>query len=127
MSRLPCITSRTRSGSSLRSKPLLTNTHVSWSPTARWTRVAATAESTPPDSAQITRPAPTWARMLSVASAMKEPGVQDGVHWQTVNRKLRSTSRPLGVCTTSGWNWMPKIPLPSVNAATGELPLVARR
>ena len=34
---------------------------VSWSPTARWTRVAATALSTPPDSAQITRPSPTSA------------------------------------------------------------------
>src|SRR6059058_1730569 len=126
MSRLPCITSSTRSGSSLRRSPLLTKTQVSWSPSARWTRVAATAESTPPDSAQITRPAPTRARMLSVASAIKEPAVHDGVQWQTPNRKLRSTSRPLGVCTTSGWNWVPKIPLPSVKAAYGELPLVAR-
>jgi hypothetical protein len=63
--------------------------------------------------------------MLSVASAMNDPGVQDGWQWQTPKRKLRSTSRPLGVCTTSGWNWMPKMPLPSVNAATGELPLLA--
>ena len=63
--------------------------------------------------------------MLSVASAMNEPAVHDASHLQTPYRKLRSTSRPLGVCTTSGWNWMPKMPWPSVNAATGELPLDA--
>ncbi len=74
----------------------------------------------------MTRPPPTCARMASVASAMNEPGVHDGLQWQTPKRKLRSTWRPLGVCTTSGWNWMPKMPLPSVKAATGELPLVAR-
>ena len=32
---------------------------------AWWTRAAATAESTPPDSPQMARPAPTWARMAS--------------------------------------------------------------
>ena len=32
-----------------------TNTHVSWSPIALCTSAAATAESTPPDSPQITR------------------------------------------------------------------------
>ena len=56
---------------------------------------------------------------------MNDPGVQDGWQRQTPKRKLRKTSRPLGVCTTSGWNWMPKMPWPSVNAATGELPLLA--
>src|SRR6266851_3247929 len=97
MSRLPCVTASTRSGSSLRKRPLLTNTHVSWSPTARWTSVAATAESTPPDSAQITRPEPTCARMLSTASARKQPAVHDGSHLHTRKRKSRRTSRPLGV------------------------------
>ncbi|PRC61189.1 hypothetical protein C6A85_11485, partial [Mycobacterium sp. ITM-2017-0098] len=33
-----------------RNNPWSTNTHVSWSPTARCTSAAATAESTPPDS-----------------------------------------------------------------------------
>ena len=50
----------------------------------------------------MTRPSPTWARTLSIASAMNDPGVQDGLQWQTPNRKLRRTARPLGVCTTSG-------------------------
>src|SRR5207248_1827885 len=92
-------------------------THVSWSPTARCTSVAATAESTPPERAQMTRPPPTCARMLSVASAMNEPGVHVGVHLQTPKRKLRSTSRPLGVWTTSGWNWMPRTGTPDRRAS----------
>ena len=50
---------------------------------ARCTSVAATDESTPPDSAQITRPVPTWARMLSIASAMNEPAFQVGSQRQT--------------------------------------------
>ena len=43
----------TCSGSPSRSSPWSTNTQVSWSPMARCTRAAATAESTPPDSPQI--------------------------------------------------------------------------
>ena len=49
----------TCSPSSLRISPWSTNTHVSWSPTARCTSSAATDESTPPDSPQITCPSPT--------------------------------------------------------------------
>ena len=37
---------------------------VSWSPIASWISTAATALSTPPDSPQMTRPLPTWARIL---------------------------------------------------------------
>ena len=46
-----------------RSSPWSTNTQVSWSPMARCTSAAATAESTPPDSPQIARPSPTCARI----------------------------------------------------------------
>ena len=63
------MTSSTRSGSSFRSRPLLTKTQVSWSPTARCTSVAATALSTPPESAQMTRPEPTCARIAASVSA----------------------------------------------------------
>jgi hypothetical protein len=45
----------TCSASPLRSRPWSTKTQVSWSPTARCTSAAATAESTPPDSPQTTR------------------------------------------------------------------------
>ena len=45
----------TCSASPARSSPWSTKTQVNWSPTARWTSAAATAESTPPDSPQITR------------------------------------------------------------------------
>ena len=45
----------TCSASPARSRPWSTKTQVSWSPTARCTSAAATAESTPPDSPQITR------------------------------------------------------------------------
>ena len=42
---------RPASASFSRSRPWSTKTHVSWSPTALWTSSAATAESTPPESA----------------------------------------------------------------------------
>ena len=56
-----------------RSSPLSTKTQVSWSPTARCTSVAATAESTPPLSAQITLPSPIWLRSASMVVSMNEP------------------------------------------------------
>ncbi|SQC37093.1 Uncharacterised protein [Rothia kristinae] len=61
---------------------------VSWSPTARCTRAAATEESTPPDSAQMTFASPTWARMRSTCSSMTLPVVQVGSSPATSNRKL---------------------------------------
>ena len=51
----------TSSLSPRRIRPVSTYTHVSRWPIARWTSAAATAESTPPDSAQIARPSPTCA------------------------------------------------------------------
>jgi hypothetical protein len=51
--------SATCSASFERMKPWSTKTQVSWSPTALWTSKAATAESTPPESAQRTRSEPT--------------------------------------------------------------------
>ena len=88
---------------------------VSRSPTARWTSAAATAESTPPDSAQITSPsepvAAAWrstrSRMPATVVSMKLAAVQVGSMPAIPTTKLRSTSRPRGVWTTSGWNWMP--------------------
>ena len=53
--KMPSNVSTTCSASPLRSSPWSTKTHVSWSPTARCTSSAATAESTPPESAQSTR------------------------------------------------------------------------
>ena len=47
--------STTWSASFSRRRPWSTKTHVSWSPTALWTSSAATAESTPPESAHRTR------------------------------------------------------------------------
>ena len=66
----------TCSRSPARSSPWSTNTQVSRSPMARWTRAAATAESTPPDSPQIARPSPTWARTASTVSSMIDAVVQ---------------------------------------------------
>ena len=80
---------------------------VSWSPMARCTSVAATAESTPPDSAQMTCPSPTRSRISATLLSMKFGGVQVWRAPAISTTKLRSTSRPIGVCTTSGWNWMP--------------------
>ena len=111
----------TRSGSSARSSPLSTKMQVSWSPTARCTSVAATAESTPPERAQITLPSPTCSRIVATDSSTNDSAVQSPAQPATLNRKLRSNWLPCGVCTTSGWNWMPRRPAPSAMIATGEL------
>ncbi len=60
-----------------------TKTQVSWSPIALWTSAAATAESTPPDSPQITAPSPTWAWMASTACSMIDTRVHVGRASQT--------------------------------------------
>jgi hypothetical protein len=66
------------------------------------TRRAATAESTPPESAQITLPSPTCARMLAIDSSTKLRAVQSPRQPATLNAKLRISWSPCGVCTTSG-------------------------
>jgi hypothetical protein len=65
-------------GLALRSNPWSTNTQVSCSPTARWTRAAATAESTPPESPQIARLSPTCARIAATCSSITFAIVQVG-------------------------------------------------
>ncbi len=99
--------STTCSPSPWRMRPVSTNTQVSWEPMARCTSAAATAESTPPDSPQMARPSPTWARMASIEVSMTELIVQVGRQPQASYRKCSSSSWPCGVCTTSGWNCTP--------------------
>ena len=111
----------TCSPSFLRIRPWSTNTHVSWSPIARWTSSAATDESTPPERPQITRPSPTWVRIFSICSSMIEAGLQVRSQPQMSSRNVVSTCWPYGVWTTSGWNWMPYNPRStSSSAATGD-------
>ena len=66
----------TCSPSSLRIRPWSTNTHVSWSPTARCTSSAATEESTPPERPQMTLPSPTCSRMRAICSSTIEAADQ---------------------------------------------------
>jgi hypothetical protein len=81
---------------------------------------AATAESTPPESAQRTRSEPTWARMRSTCSSITAAGVQAGGAPASVCRKFLRMSWPKRVWTTSGWNWTPQKPRSgSSKAATG--------
>ena len=77
------------------------------SPIARWTSSAATLESTPPESPQIARPSPTWARIRSICSSITDAGLHERSQPQTSSRKFVSTCWPYGVWTTSGWNWIP--------------------
>ncbi len=72
--------STTCSPSPWRISPVSTNTQVSWAPMALCTSAAATAESTPPDSPQMARASPTWARMASTDVSMIEVMVHVG--WQ---------------------------------------------
>ncbi len=109
-----------------RISPVSTKTAVSWSPTALWTRAAATAESTPPERAHSTRPEPTCARTASTCDAITEACVHDGRHPQTSNRNRLSRSWPRSVCTTSGWNWTPyRARAGSSNAATATAAVAA--
>ena len=97
----------TCSASSWRSRPWSTNTQVSWSPTARWTSAAATAESTPPDSPQITCLPPTCARIDATCSSMMFASVQVGGIFAMSCRNRCSIAWPCSVCMTSGWNCTP--------------------
>ena len=51
--------------------------------------------------------ASTRSRMPATVVSMKLAAVHDGSTPAMPVTKLRRTSRPRGVCTTSGWNWMP--------------------
>ena len=97
----------TCSPSFLRISPWSTKTHVSWSPIARCTSSAATDESTPPLSPQMTLPSPTWSRMRAICSSTIEAADHAMSQPQTSPRKRLRMSCPYGVWTTSGWNWMP--------------------
>ena len=67
--------------------------HVSRSPSARWQRIAATDESTPPERPQMACPsAPTCARTAAMASSTNEPGVQVGARPATSKRNAPRTS-----------------------------------
>ena len=92
---------------------------------ARWTRAAATAESTPPDSPQIARPPPTCPAIRSACSSITPRMVHVG-RQPAAARKRRSSSIPCSVCSTSGWNWTPYSCLAwSSAAATGVPPVRA--
>ena len=58
--------------------------------------------------------------MRRIESAMKLPGVQSPRQPQMRRRKFSRSCFPCGVCTTSGWNWMPISPLSLAMAANGE-------
>ena len=77
---------------------------VSWSPIASWISTEATAESTPPDSPEMTRAFPTCARILATSAERKCAMVQSPFSPAMRCTKLASSLAPSGVCTTSGWN-----------------------
>ena len=87
--------------------PVSTKTQVSWSPIASCSSTATTDESTPPESPQITRPLPTCVRMAAMALARNDAIDQEPSQPATRRAKFSSNAAPCGVCTTSGWNWMP--------------------
>ena len=119
---------RTCSVSPRRIIPWSTYTQVSRSPMARCTMAAATAESTPPERAQIARPSPIWARMASTCSSTMLSIVQVGRQPAISSRKCSSTRCPCSVCSTSGCHWTPAKPRStSSNAATGVPPVEASR
>src|SRR5687767_3374226 len=93
---------------------------------ARCTSAAATEESTPPDSPQITCAWPTCFAILPIEFSTKDPGVQAGSHLQMAKRKFEMISAPRGVCATSGWNCTPySLRSLDLKAATGSVPVDA--
>ena len=95
-----------------RIRPLSTKMQVSCLPIARATSVAATAESTPPESAQITLRVADLAREFVRSRRRRTtPSVHVG---RDLPRSGGGSSRGsrcrASVCTTSGWNCTPKIP-----------------
>ena len=89
---------RTRSASPARSRPLSTKMQVSWSPTARWTSAATTAESTPPESAQMHPPVADLARMPSIACVDEDSGGPvAGAAADVVQEVARSAAAEAGV------------------------------
>ncbi len=84
----------TCSPSSFRIRPWSTNTHVSWSPTARCTSSAATEESTPPERPQITLPSPTCSRIRRTCSSTIEAADQVRSQPHTSVRKRVRISWP---------------------------------
>ncbi len=86
-----------------RSRPWSTNTHVSRSPTARWTSAAATGGSPRrPDSPQMARPSPICVRTCSTRASAMLAGVHVASMPANSCRKRLSTCWPCGLCMTSG-------------------------
>mmetsp|Transcript_38655 Transcript_38655/g.69276 ORF Transcript_38655/g.69276 Transcript_38655/m.69276 type:complete len:203 (-) Transcript_38655:555-1163(-) len=98
----------TRSASLYRSSPLSTNTQCRRSPMTLWTSVAATAESTPPERAQMTwSSGPTFAATLAISCSNTSSIFHVFLSFAISNRKCRSVSVPWSVCITSGWYCSP--------------------
>ena len=76
------------------------NTATSWSPTASCTSAVETAESTPPESAESTRPVPTCARMRATCSAMTLP------LFQSAGRPAAWRWRGKMVYQTGDWKYL---------------------
>ena len=74
-----------------------TKTQVSWSPIASWISTAATDESTPPESPQITLPVPTCAWIFATCSArsaaMRPVALHAGDLLHEVGQQLRAIGR----------------------------------
>src|SRR5690606_41934345 len=72
-------------------------------PTRRSSDLAAvTEESTPPDRAQTTRPAPTFSLISATDASMKFSTVQVGEQPQTSRTKLRKSCFAQGAFSSSG-------------------------
>ena len=98
----------TMSPSFLRSKPLSTNTHVSWSPMALCKSAATTEESTPPDKPSNTFLSPTCFCTRWIWSSIIFAGVHKPSQPAMSLMKCSSMRPPWSECVTSGWNCTPK-------------------
>ena len=82
------------------------NTQVICRPMARAPSAATTEESTPPESARITRSSPTCSRISAAMLSTRLSIVHVASRPQISNRKFERICWPNSVCFTSGWNWV---------------------
>mmetsp|Transcript_15989 Transcript_15989/g.37906 ORF Transcript_15989/g.37906 Transcript_15989/m.37906 type:complete len:218 (+) Transcript_15989:900-1553(+) len=109
----------TRSDSLNLRRPLSTNTQCSLSPITLCTSVAATAESTPPDSAHITcSSGPTCLATLAICFSITSSMDHVALTLATSKRKCLSVSLPRSVWVTSGWYCSPKMRFSVFSMAT---------
>ena len=99
--------SNTASNSFFLNKPLFTKIQCRLSPIALFKSTAATVESTPPESPNITLSDLSSDLKYETVWSINESGDQSWFNFEIFKRKFSKTFLPSLEWYTSGWNWSP--------------------